>query len=233
MKRYCVKKEPLFAAQVLSVVRGPKSVGTSKVHCEGGLEFEEPSWKTPPSDVAREYAAMVECATGKLVDFVLLSKLSMHYTEIVAPPPEPTVYERFVTAFNELAADAHATARSKGFWDQPAEAASLHAFVDAHENGSMASDALHRAIDKLAKRNDGEAVALMTSELSELLEGLRAGDPPDDKVPQHSSSSAEGADAIIRIMDWAKGTGRKVAEALVDKMVMNKTRERMNGGKQF
>lgn len=35
-----------------------------------------------------------------------------------------------------------------------------------------------------AERNPGETIALMHSELSEALEGLRAGNPPDDKIPE-------------------------------------------------
>ncbi len=83
------------------------------------------------------------------------------------------------------------------------------------------------------ERNDGELLALIHSEISEALEGLRAGNPPDDKVPQHSSAAVELADAIVRIMDMAQARGWDVAQALVDKVAYNKTRAYRHGGKKF
>jgi NTP pyrophosphatase (non-canonical NTP hydrolase) len=83
------------------------------------------------------------------------------------------------------------------------------------------------------KRNDGEAIALMHSELSEALEALRHGNPPDDKIPEFNGAEAELADVIIRILDFGQGRGLRVAEALVAKMDYNRGRERMHGGKKF
>lgn len=83
------------------------------------------------------------------------------------------------------------------------------------------------------KRNDGELIALIHSELSEALEALRHGDLPDDKVPEFRGAETEMADAIIRIMDMGVARGWRIAEALVAKMAFNETRPHRHGGKRF
>lgn len=82
-------------------------------------------------------------------------------------------------------------------------------------------------------RHDAELIALIHSELSEALEGLRAGNPPDDKIPQFSSAEAELADAVIRIMDMAAVRGWNVGGAIAAKIAFNATRPHKHGGKVF
>ena len=79
------------------------------------------------------------------------------------------------------------------------------------------------------ERNNGEAIALMHSELSEALEALRKGDPPDSKLPQFKSVEVELADVIIRIMDLAANRKWRIAEAIVAKSRFNKGREYRHG----
>jgi len=82
-------------------------------------------------------------------------------------------------------------------------------------------------------RNDGELIALIHSELSEALEALRNNNPPDDKIPEFSGAEAELADVIIRIMDFTAARKYRIAEALVAKIEMNKTRSYKHGNKKF
>lgn len=52
-----------------------------------------------------------------------------------------------------------------------------------------------------AKRNFGEVIALVHSELSEAFDAASNNNPPDDELPTHDSVSVELADALIRILD--------------------------------
>ena len=82
-------------------------------------------------------------------------------------------------------------------------------------------------------RNKGELIALMHSELSEALEGLRHNNPPSDKIPTFSAVEEELADTIIRILDMAAAYGLRIGPAILAKMEFNQTREYKHGGKSF
>ena len=89
------------------------------------------------------------------------------------------------------------------------------------------------------KRNKGELLALIHSEISECLEGERK-DLMDDKLPHRKMAEVELADALIRILDYAAGFGYDLQGAFDEKMAFNAQREdhkhearRIAGGKQF
>lgn len=83
------------------------------------------------------------------------------------------------------------------------------------------------------ERNKGEQIALMHSELSEALEGLRHGNPPSDKIPKYSSVEEELAYVVIRIMDTAKAYGYRLPEAMLAKIQFNAGRPYKHGDKIF
>jgi len=79
------------------------------------------------------------------------------------------------------------------------------------------------------ERNDGEAMALIHSEISEALEAMRNGNPSSNKIMEFSGVEEELADAIIRIMDYAFGKDLDVAGAITAKLEYNKSREFLHG----
>lgn len=79
------------------------------------------------------------------------------------------------------------------------------------------------------ERNDGELIALIHSEASEVLEALRHGNPPDDKCPQFDNATVEMADIVIRCMDMASGRNMRLAEAILAKMEYNASRPYKHG----
>lgn len=66
-------------------------------------------------------------------------------------------------------------------------------------------------------------IALMHSELSEGLEGLRK-NLPDDKLPQYPMEAVEYADAIIRILDVCGKRGYPIGEIVDAKRAFNAVR---------
>lgn len=83
------------------------------------------------------------------------------------------------------------------------------------------------------KRNKGECIALMHSELSEALEALRNGNLLDEHCPEFSSATVELADCVIRIFDFAEANGMDLPGALRAKIAYNRTRPYKHGGKKF
>jgi hypothetical protein len=85
----------------------------------------------------------------------------------------------------------------------------------------------------------GTMIALMHSELSEMLEGVRKG-TPDSHLPNRSAEEVELADLVIRAFDYAGYRGLDLQGAMLEKLRYNCTRadhtaeeRRKVGGKKF
>ena len=114
-------------------------------------------------------------------------------------------------ALNTLVDICHREAKNNGWWSKP-----------------------DTSVQKQAT-----CIALMHSELSEALEGIRK-DKQDDQLPHRKSVEVELADTIIRVCDFAGAYGLDLGGALVEKLAFNSSRadhkkenRLKDGGKKF
>ena len=89
------------------------------------------------------------------------------------------------------------------------------------------------------KRNKGELLMLVVSEIAEAMEGERK-DLMDDHLPNRKMAEVELADAVIRILDYCGGFGYDIQGAMEEKLAYNQTRKdhsiearKAEGGKKF
>lgn len=76
-----------------------------------------------------------------------------------------------------------------------------------------------------------EKIALIHSEVSELLEGVRK-PGPDEHCPEFTKEEIELSDALIRILDYAGAYGVRLQAATRAKLAYNRTRP-WRHGKRF
>lgn len=147
------------------------------------------------------------------------------YAEDAPNPVVPAVPEdAFALVWNQVARGVHSNACQKGFWDKRQRL--TEAVNSSCGAGSAESDHVH---DLIAS----QCFALIHSEISEALEGLRAGNPYEHGLENVRSVEAELADAVIRIMDTAAAFRWDVGGAILKKVQFNAARPRMHGGKRF
>lgn len=108
---------------------------------------------------------------------------------------------------NALAADIHEWAVSKGFYDHEKVPGKDMPGADKWNNPSLS----------------GEKIALMHSELSEMLSALRDADDEHERE--------EMADLFIRALDYCGWKGWDIEKAIVDKLRVNADRPYLHGRK--
>jgi NTP pyrophosphatase (non-canonical NTP hydrolase) len=112
---------------------------------------------------------------------------------------------------DQLASSIFEDNKRKGFWETPEG-------IRLYEEGYKAYQLLKKA----------EKIALIHSEVSECLEGVRK--PQDsDHIPGFTLEEEEMADALIRIFDYCGGFGLRLAKATEAKLEFNRTRPHKHG----
>lgn len=115
----------------------------------------------------------------------------------------------------------------------------INELVEICYQASVAGGWHHNADGTKKERNKGEMIALIHSEISEALEGLRK-DIMDDHLPHRKMEEVELADAVIRICDYAGMCGFDLGGAIMEKLEYNRNRadhkmenRTKEGGKRF
>lgn len=138
--------------------------------------------------------------------------INKEHSTVKDKPLAPLTSEQngeFVQSLERMAARIHENAVNKGFW-----------------NGTPCT-----SCGTPAPRNKGESLALIHSEISELLEEERVHDSQSEKIPNHTKREEEAADALIRLLDYCHAYNLKLGHAAIAKAIFNTTRPHMHNKK--
>lgn len=103
----------------------------------------------------------------------------------------------------------------KGFWEPPFNAVR---YFSSERTQDLSVFVISQAQYGLMKK--AEKIALIHSELSECLEGIRK-PGPSEHIPEFTKEEEEMADAIIRIFDYSGGFHLRLAAAVEAKLAFN------------
>lgn len=151
----------------------------------------------------------------------------------------PDVQKALAIGINQMVDIAHGVAVQSGWWLPKGEA--KKALELLNDNTLTMSQEVRDLLLQVATkpRNAPEQIALIHSEASEMMEGVRK-DLMDDKLPHRKMEEVEAADIILRVMDYCGGRGLDLGGALVEKLAFNTKRDdhklenrELDGGKQF
>ena len=133
-------------------------------------------------------------------------------------------YKNTVDEAQEWAQSTHYPSKMQPYVKPTTLADAVNMLVDACYSASVRGGWWHDlATGEPLQRNKLEMVALIHSEGSEAVEGIRKG-INDDHLTQYPMEDVEMADALIRIFDYIGGHKLQTADALVDKLAYNANR---------
>lgn len=154
---------------------------------------------------ARRYGANFEDAAQMFLAAAIEFRGGLHLPEVVVGDGRIIPYNetndtgiRHESSVNLLVQDVHARNVKAGWWHDL-------------ETGEP------------KERNAGELIALIHSEVSEALEGVRK-NQMDDHLPHRKMEEVEMADAVIRIADYCGGRGLDLGGAIDEKLAYNAKR---------